>query len=151
MQRKYSLVETDFKIVCGVKLFRIKAEISFQTKFTKVNKGDLGGYIEKETNLEQSGNAWVYGDARVYGDAWVSGNACLLWISKIGSRDDTVTFFKAKAGIKVSCGCFSGTLQEFEEKVKETHKNNEHAKAYKLAIQLAKLRIDLKGEKPCEK
>jgi hypothetical protein len=28
------------------------------------------------------------------------------------------------------CGCFKGTLQEFEQKVKETHKNNDYAKNY---------------------
>ena len=43
--------------------------------------GDLGGWIEKEYNLSQVGDAWVYGDAEVsgnagvYGDAEVYGNA----------------------------------------------------------------------------
>ena len=49
--------------------------------------GELGGYVEKESNLGHDDNAWVYGDAlvsgdalvydnaRVYGDAWVYGNA----------------------------------------------------------------------------
>ena len=36
---------------------------------------DLGGYVEKEENLSQSGNAWVYGNALVCDDAWVSNNA----------------------------------------------------------------------------
>jgi hypothetical protein len=40
-----------------------------------VRKGDRGGYIEKEANLSQEGNAWVYGDARVYDNAWVCGDA----------------------------------------------------------------------------
>lgn len=53
------------------KLFRIKALISFGN----VRAGDVGGYIEKEENLSQYGNAWVYGDARVYGNARVSGDA----------------------------------------------------------------------------
>ena len=42
-------------------------------------KGNLGGWIEKESNLGPmawvSGDAEVYGNAYVYGDAWVSGNA----------------------------------------------------------------------------
>ena len=46
--------------------------------------------------------------------------------------------------IIVAVGCFRGTIDEFEEKVKETHKDSEHAQAYFLAIQLAKLRINLK-------
>ena len=110
-------------------------------------------------NAEVSGNAWVYGDARVYGNAWVSGNAWvygdarvygrkhILWISMIGSRDDTVTFMRAKdEKIIVAAGCFGGTIDEFSEKVKEKHGDNEHGKAYRLAIELAKLRIDLDKE-----
>jgi len=64
-------LETDTKIHFGRKLFRIKAEIDFGI----VKKGDLGGYIEKEKNLDMSGNAWVSDDAMVYGDAMVSGEA----------------------------------------------------------------------------
>ena len=51
------------------------------TAFADVAAGELGGWIESEKNLDQSGDAWVsgdarvYGNARVYGDAWVSGNA----------------------------------------------------------------------------
>jgi len=31
---------------------------------------------------------------------------------------------------KIICGCFYGTLEEFEEQVKETHQDNEYAKQY---------------------
>ena len=41
----------------------------------EVKAGDLGGWIEKETSLNQSGDAWVYGDAWVSGNAWVYGDA----------------------------------------------------------------------------
>ena len=41
----------------------------------EVKAGDLGGWIEKETSLNQSGNAWVSGDAQVSGNAWVYGDA----------------------------------------------------------------------------
>ncbi len=41
--------------------------------FNYASKGDLGGWIEKETNL--SGNAQVSGNARVSGNAQVSGDA----------------------------------------------------------------------------
>ena len=68
--KKFELT-TDTKMRFGKKLFRIKALISFGN----VRAGDVGGYIEKEENLSQYGNAWVYGDARVYGNAWVYGNA----------------------------------------------------------------------------
>ena len=68
--KKYSLTK-EKKVEFGVTLFRIKANISFGI----VSKGELGGWIEKEDNLDQEGNAWVSGDAQVYGDARVYGNA----------------------------------------------------------------------------
>lgn len=51
------------------------------TAFASIKSGEIGGYIEKEANLSQDGNAWVcgdaevYGNAKVYGNAWVCGNA----------------------------------------------------------------------------
>ena len=62
---------TEMKQIGVTKLFRIKALISFGD----VTIGDIGGYIEKEKNLSQTGEAWVYGDAQVYGDAEVFDNA----------------------------------------------------------------------------
>ena len=70
--KKFELT-TDTKMHFGRKLFRIKALVSFGD----VKEGTLGGYVEKEENLDHEGNAWVYGDALVYGDARVSGNACV--------------------------------------------------------------------------
>lgn len=43
------------------------------------------------------------------------------WIGA-GSRKGSKTyFFNLEQGIYVRCGCFSGTLSEFREKVRETH------------------------------
>ena len=73
---KYKLTKVT-KEWCGITLFQIEA----LTSFGDVKKGDKGGFIEKESNLDQSGNArvsgdaWVYGNAQVYGNAWVYGNA----------------------------------------------------------------------------
>ena len=77
--KKYELT-AEFIEKYGKKLFRIKALISFGS----VEVGELGGYVEKEDNLAQTGNAWVYGNARVYGDAEVYGNAEVYgdaWVS----------------------------------------------------------------------
>jgi len=43
--------------------------------FSNVKKGDKGGLIEKEENLDQKGDCWVFGDARIEGNAIVSVNA----------------------------------------------------------------------------
>ena len=109
----------------GRELRRIKAMASF----SDVAAGEIGGWIENESNLSQTGDAWVYGDAQVF------------WASKIGSRLGTTTFFKSKLGVEVCCGCFSGTLEQFEEKVNETHGNNKYGEEYRLAIELAKLKL----------
>ena len=135
--KKYELT-AEFIEKWGKKLFRIKALISFGS----VEVGELGGYVEKEDNLAQDGNAWVYGDARVCGDAEVYGNADYLLIGRIGSRFSFTTFFKNKdKGITVSCGCFLGTIAEFRAKVSDTHGNNKHAKIYNLAADMAELQI----------
>ena len=122
--KKYELT-TNVKTVFGRKLFQIKALISFGC----IEAGELGGWIEKEANLSQSGNAWVSGNARVYGNAWVSGNAMVhgnaevsgnarvygnAWVSgnamvsgnadylvigPIGSRKGYTTFYRRNDGV----------------------------------------------------
>ena len=40
------------------------------------------------------------------------------------------TFYRCKYGlIRVNCGCFNGTLDEFEGAVRETHAGNRHEKS----------------------
>ena len=90
------------------------------------------------------GNALVSGNALVYGNALVKGTRDIYWIPCIGSRDGTTTFFRnANNSISVSCGCFYGTIDEFAAAVTKTHGDNEHAQAYRHAIEIAKLRIKL--------
>ena len=116
--------------------------------FGDVKEGELGGLVEKEENLDQSGDAWVSGDARVYGDAWVSGDArvqnCRDYsaTSCFGSENRTTTFFRTKdGGISVRCGCFYGTLAEFREKVKERHGGRRLAKEYLMLADLMEFRL----------
>ena len=162
---KYELLQTDTKIWMGRTLFRVRA----LKDFGAVKKGELGGYIEKEKNLSQEGNAWVgddawvvgnaqvrgnarvEGNARVGGNAWVEGNARVvgdaqvrgdadyLCIKGIGSEYRHTTVYRGRKGIEVTCGCFQGTLQKFEAKVKETHGDSKYAKEYQLFIEIVKL------------
>ncbi|MFR2769737.1 MAG: hypothetical protein ACLTF8_01675 [Veillonella parvula] len=69
-QKKYEFTG-EIKVVFGINFKQIRAIINFGC----VVAGEIGGWIECEENLSQSGNAWVYGDARVYGNARVSGDA----------------------------------------------------------------------------
>lgn len=152
--KKFELTTEFITNFLGIKLFRIKALV----KFGDVKKGELGGFVEKEENLEHYGNAWVYGGAKVYEKAWlygnakvygnalvhgdeevsgnaeVSGNQMHATVKGFGSQYRNTTFFITRdRNICVNCGCFSGTLEQFRAKVKETHKDTKYAKEY-LAI-----------------
>ena len=72
LSKKYVLTETT-KQWLGITLYQIKAVRDIPEM--GVDEGELGGWIEKESNLSQDGNAWVYGDAQVSGNAWVYGDA----------------------------------------------------------------------------
>ena len=87
MRRKkyFELFKDDYKIINGVTVYRIKALIDFDD----IKAGDLGGYIEKEENLQVYSSllnpgwysyyteinnvraSWVYDNACVYGDSYV--------------------------------------------------------------------------------
>lgn len=139
--KKFELT-TESIYLLGTKLFRIKALVTFGC----VKKGELGGFVEKEENLDHTGSAWIFGNAMVYGNALVhgdeevsgnaevSGNQMHATVKGFGSQYRNTTFFITRdRNICVNCGCFSGTLEQFRAKVKETHKDTKYAKEY-LAI-----------------
>ena len=201
--KKFELTSETKINIFGKKLFRIKALVSFGV----VKTGETGGWVEKEENVNQSGDAWVFdnaevfdnarvsdnarvfgnarvfdnarvsgnawafgnarvsdnarvsGNARVFGNARVSGNARVFGNARVsynaevsgnaevfdnawvfgnarvfdnadyatihgfGTQFRTTTFFRCKdKQVKVSCGCFYGTIPEFREQVKNTRK-----------------------------
>ena len=143
------------KMFFGVELSRIKAV----KDFGDVKAGDIGGYIEKINNLDMSGNAWVsenalvYGDSlvsgnsRVSGNAQVSGNSLVFWISKCGSSMRTTTVYAdSKINWRVNCGCFTGSIEEFEKSIDETHGDNNHGMAYRAMVCYIKSWIDIYGD-----
>jgi carbonic anhydrase/acetyltransferase-like protein (isoleucine patch superfamily) len=82
---KYKLTKNK-KTIGKITLYQIEA----LKDFSDIKKGDLGGWIEKESNLSQQGDCWVSCRARVSGNAivsdnaWVFGNAwvsCRAWVS----------------------------------------------------------------------
>lgn len=139
--KKYEMT-SNYKIFLEKKLFQIRALVDL---CNGVKAGELGGYIEKEENLSQSGNAWVGGDARVTGKAWVTGNARvsgnalvtdnayvtgnayvtdnadLLQIIGLGSVHRVTTVYRTQEdGIEIICGCFRGDLEQFKKQVIKT-------------------------------
>ena len=121
MEKKYKLTE-ETKELCGRTLHRIEA----LKDFGDVKAGGKGGFIEKEENLSQegdarvSGDAWVYGDARVYGnaqvygDARVSGEADYIVFKNWWSSGRYFTWTRSNNMWKV--GCFFGTGEELIKK-----------------------------------
>ena len=82
------------------------------------------------------------GNAKVYGNARVCGNADYATVHGFGSCFRTTTFFRTKEGsVGVKCGCFYGTLEEFKEKVKETHGETKRAKEYLMLADLMEYRF----------
>lgn len=48
----------------------------------------------------------------------------------IGSRESQSTYYWNEEHEQLICGCFKGTLDEFEQRVKEVHGDNAHGIAY---------------------
>ena len=95
----------------------------------------------------------MYGDAQVYGDTLVSGNArvekqsdwLLVGPAKSSGRF-TTAYQDAKIGVRVSCGCFGGTLAEFSAAIEGTHANNEtNLGQYRLFCQLIAFNFDVQS------
>ena len=233
-EKKYEFTDEILEVF-KIKLHRIKALKSFGT----IKEGELGGFIESESNLSHEGNCWVGENAKVFqkaevsddaivgmnavvygcakikdnahiydyatvhghtiisekanifeyaivaekakvsGMALVHGHACILDgyiegncivcdyarvidksnikglyigsdsrigkygvltsnkdlmnIHGLGSRFDTTTFYRGKENtIYVMCGCFNGTLEDFEKRVESTHGDNKFAEIINL-------------------
>ena len=58
----------------GVTVYRIEATLGMRL-VRRVRKGDLGGWIEKDSNLNRSKGCWIYDNACVFGEANLSGDA----------------------------------------------------------------------------
>lgn len=95
-------------------------------------------------------NAQVFGDAHVYDNAWIyrdaqiSNSADYIYFKGFGSENRNTTMFKTKnRDVYVSCGCFTGSLRAFMDKVKETHGNTKYAKEYLACVEVAKIHFEI--------
>ena len=140
---KYKLTE-ETKVVCGHTLHRIVCV----TAFASVSVGDIGGWVESESNLSQCGNAWVYGNADVYGNAWVCGdakvcgNAEVCGDAKVYEVTDFIVlknswssgryFTYTASNKKWKVGCFYGTGEEL---IAKAYKDSElSGKCYEASV-----------------
>ena len=88
-------------------------------------------------------NGMVYGYGIVSSNGMVRKPLDILITGPTGSRNDFTTFYKtADGGIGVTCGCFTGTLDEFLEAVEKTHGDNKKFRStYKKLADAAKSQI----------
>jgi hypothetical protein len=112
---------------------------------------DLGGANLYGANLRGAdlGGANLYG-ANLYGADFRGANGNIVgiiedWMNhdNIGSRKSRTLFFKTDKGVFVQCGCFFGNLDEFVDKVKETHQGNKHERDYLALVEFIKVRFEL--------
>ena len=101
----------------------------------------IGGYAVIGDDAVIRGNAVVRDHAVINGRAVINSDRDYMIINPIGSRNGATTAFRTLEGTKVQCGCFYGSISEFEEKVKETHGDNQYAKEYLAFIELLKVRF----------
>ena len=99
-------------------------------------------------NAKVCGNACISGNAKVCGNACISGDACMSGNAKVCGNGDyttikgfgtelrTTTFFRCKdKKIRVVCGCFYGTIDQFRKQVKKT-REGKIAKEYLMIADL---------------
>lgn len=166
---KYKLTNKKIDYL-GRTLYQIEAVKKFGN-IAKGQKGgfiEKKSNLSQDGNAWVYSNAEVYGDAKVHGAAVVCDNAKVydcanvrsaavvcdnaivrsnsdyLIIGPIDYQSGTTTFFKTSdkdKAIKVACNGFTGDIDAFQKKVIKTHGNNNYAKEYKLAIEIAKIHI----------
>ena len=124
INKKYKLTDKKFFHELNKELWQIEALCDFGN----VEKGDKGGWIEKESNLDNDvcGDAWVWGNAEICGNAEVCGDAEILVLGKLGysRRFITATWSKDNC-LKVKAGCFFGTIDDFQKAVIEKYGEGE--------------------------
>lgn len=73
-----------------------------------INQGDLGGFIEKKSNLSEDGNAWVFPECIVLGDSEISGNAVIKGKSVI---KDVVVGLNSSVSVSISGATFNSDIR----------------------------------------
>lgn len=103
--KKFALTDTSIWFQ-GVQLFQIRA----MRNFSDVVSGQLGGFVECEKNLSQTGDCWIADNAKVFSkshvcdDALVMGEAVVCGHARIYERA-FVGSHAYIAGYNRVCGC----------------------------------------------
>lgn len=105
-------------------------------------------------NTEISSHTIIYGNAMIYGNVIIDKDVRIgshgfifspndyLVIGPIGSRNDYTTFYRTDEGIWVSCGCFNGSVEEFETQVVRKHNGTRYMEDYYYAAMFASKKLE---------
>ena len=130
---KYELTKNTKQVQGGV-LYQIRA----LTSFRDVEEGEVGGWVQKEQNLSQTGNSWVQGNAVVCGDAV----AAMLPVYH--GTNHSANFCK-KGVLRIGCYEFpvSEWFKRFREIGEEEGYSPKQIEEYLLAIKLLSMSGDV--------
>lgn len=101
----------------------------------------VGGYSSLKGNACVDGNAVITGNVYLQTGAVINSPRDYLVVGPIGSQAAYTTFYRTASDIWVSCECFVGSIDAFETEVRKIHGDNQHARAYLAAIELAKIQL----------
>lgn len=109
----------------------------------KFSGSNLDGAILEGVNMF----AVNLGGARIgeWGELY-DGTSDILIVGPLGRRKGYTTIYHTEKGLFVQCGCFHGSMEQFELVVKETHGNGKHARDYQLLIDFARKKYHIKEE-----
>ena len=108
---------------CSVSSDSFIAEDSRVTGGSRVDRGSV-----------VTGGSVVDGRSVVDGGSVVTATTDVLALGPIGSRQAVLTVLFNQPGVRIVAGCWIGTLDEFEARVKEVHGGATHAQEYGAAI-----------------
>lgn len=102
--KKYEILLDDKIEWDGGYLYRIKALVNIDihvlgisiTGKHKVQRGEIGGYVQSENNLSQEGDCWIFDNAKVYDNACIKDNAQIFGNARI--YGDAIVYENAKIG-----------------------------------------------------
>lgn len=98
--KKYELTEQTKEVFLDeIVLRRIRALQDIPLYGVKA--GDLGGWVESESNLSQYDDCWVGGDACVYGDSLVSGDALVDEGALVFEAAEVFGYARVRGGARV--------------------------------------------------
>ena len=76
------MTEKKYKLSAWSKKTGLRRVIALRD-FGNVKAGDVGGWINRESNLSHEGDCWVSDNAAVYDNAWVCGNALVCGNARV--------------------------------------------------------------------